>query len=433
MEETGFSIDSEVVINTSGNGLIEKEGTLYKLKAFRVIGFKAFQDSGWIELNRITLLLGENSAGKSALYQVLSLLKIAYDGLLQEKRFTNLAALEDYVGDFDAICNKQSEKKEIKICFRFQHVAETLEYSVCLVESKEHKFGRVSKVSCKIQHIEWDLLAFYQSLNLFFLEAKENVKVPQNVRNLVANIMTSLRIFVKTFQTMGAHRVRPTRLMQLSGGMAEAVGYDGYNAYEMLYAMAELQNKPTEMVNNWLAKFGYSYRWNMVGMNRGEFLLKDLKTNVESNIVDNGFGISQSLPLVLMMEELKDGMILVDSPEAFLQTDMQSEMGDCLVDGTSRGRVLVETGSEYLTLRIRRRIAEGLIRCEEVSVYFVEENEGGNTICHPILLTEYGEFANTTEKFRAFFSSDYEDMEQIDTLRRERYRRQQRNVSEHSD
>jgi len=93
----------------------------------------------------------------------------------------------------------------------------------------------------------------------------------------------------------------------------------------------------------------------------------------------------------------------------------------------------VETGSEYLTLRIRRRIAEGMINCQEVSVYFVEEGEDGNAICHPILLTEDGEFTNMTEKFRTFFSSDYEDMEKIDLLRREKCRRQQRNVSEHSD
>jgi len=65
MVKTGFSVDKDVKIDTLRNDFLEWKETLYQLKSFRVFGFKAFYDSGWVELNRITLLLGENSAGKS--------------------------------------------------------------------------------------------------------------------------------------------------------------------------------------------------------------------------------------------------------------------------------------------------------------------------------------------------------------------------------
>ena len=73
------------------------------------------------------------------------------------------------------------------------------------------------------------------------------------------------------------------------------------------------------MVQDWLSKFGYSYRFKMSGVNRGEFVLKDLKSGIESNLVDNGFGISQSLPLAVALETIDQKTILIDSPEAFEQ------------------------------------------------------------------------------------------------------------------
>jgi len=45
------------------------------LTGFRVQNFKAFQDTGSIDLAPLTLLSGVNSAGKSSLIQMLLLLK----------------------------------------------------------------------------------------------------------------------------------------------------------------------------------------------------------------------------------------------------------------------------------------------------------------------------------------------------------------------
>lgn len=47
--------------------------------AFRVQNFMGFKDSGWVELQPITLLFGRNSSGKSALIRALLLLRQSLD------------------------------------------------------------------------------------------------------------------------------------------------------------------------------------------------------------------------------------------------------------------------------------------------------------------------------------------------------------------
>ncbi len=45
------------------------------MKALRLIRFRGFADSGWIELKPLTLLLGHNSSGKSSILAALLMLR----------------------------------------------------------------------------------------------------------------------------------------------------------------------------------------------------------------------------------------------------------------------------------------------------------------------------------------------------------------------
>ena len=301
------------------------------------------------------------------------------------------------------------------------HEEKILEYCVYIGRSENNEFGRVIKVQGRTGNQSWDLLKYYESTNIFFLKRRK-LEIPKEIEELAGCVLASLRQFAQSFQVLTAHRYRPERFLQLTGGEYENVGMTGANTYDMLFSLSEIHGKKASLVEEWLSRFGYTYRWKMSGVNRGEFMLQEIKSGMESNLVDNGFGISQSLPLALALETLKKGeIILVDSPEAFLQTKMQSEMGDLLVEGSRNGKVLLETGSEYLTLRIRRRVAEGLLSKDEVSVYFLEDISEGNTVCVPLEIDDNGEFRNTSKQFRQFFSSDFIDIEKMDEIRRKKY------------
>ena len=412
----------EIDITTQNSDEQREFYEIYQLNAFRLINFKAFCDTDWIKLNHLTLLLGENSSGKSTLYQALGMVSEAYRYLMQEERFTNLSRLAGEFGDFDDICNKSKSMKVVKIGFQFLRGHQDIEYWISIAADEANNFGRVADVAGIQNGHVVDFLSYYQSVNLFFMERKPDRAIPQEIQTLAGSCLESLRSFVQSFRVLSAHRYRPERFIQLTGSKPDRMTASGSNAYDILYFLSEIQSKELSEVENWLKKFGYSFYWKMSGANRGQFMLRELKTGMETNLMDNGFGISQSLPLALALDTLSGGTILIDTPEAFLQTKMQSEMGDLLVSGAKKGYVLTETGSEYLTLRVRRRVAEGKISRGDISVYYLEDTDNQETICTEIKLDEYGEFQNIPESFARFFSSDFQDIEKLDEIRRKKRR-----------
>ena len=73
-----------------------------------------------------------------------------------------------------------------------------------------------------------------------------------------------------------------------------------------------------------------------------------------------GVGVSQLLPvLVLCLLSEPGGVILLEQPELHLHPALQQRLADFLIAVARSGRqLIVETHSEYIVSRLRRRIAE---------------------------------------------------------------------------
>lgn len=123
------------------------------------------------------------------------------------------------------------------------------------------------------------------------------------------------------------------------------------------------------VTTNDLGKIGY------------ELKVKSYGVKKELDLTDVGVGVSQVLPtLVTAILSSKDSLILLEQPELHLHPKVQSRLGDFLLClGLSGKQCIVETHSEYLVNRIRRRIAEGEGRSilDKTSIFFVEKNEEG--------------------------------------------------------
>lgn len=95
------------------------------------------------------------------------------------------------------------------------------------------------------------------------------------------------------------------------------------------------------------------------------------------DITGVGVGVSQLLPVLVMCLMAEPGsLILLEQPELHLHPALQQRLGDFLLACARSGRqLIVETHSEYLLSRLRRRIAEDpsdeLV--DAVAVYFVEQ------------------------------------------------------------
>lgn len=131
-------------------------------------------------------------------------------------------------------------------------------------------------------------------------------------------------------------------------------------------------NKIKDEVNHWLRKFGISAETKDVA--DYYYYLEISQKELTMNIADVGFGISQILPIVTQGYALKKNMLmLVEQPEIHLHPKMQADVADLLVDicqdnTGGHKKIMVETHSEYLLRRIRRRISEGRINAEDVAI-----------------------------------------------------------------
>lgn len=107
-----------------------------------------------------------------------------------------------------------------------------------------------------------------------------------------------------------------------------------------------------------------------------------------------GVGVSQVLPIIVQCLVAGPGtLILLEQPELHLHPAAQQRLADFLIACTNWGQfILVESHSEYLVLRLRRRIAQDrsdLLR-DKIAIYFAERDQDGDTTFQMVNLTETG-------------------------------------------
>lgn len=128
-----------------------------------------------------------------------------------------------------------------------------------------------------------------------------------------------------------------------------------------------------EEVNKWLKKFGLK-----IEVSHLKDIIHKLVINqnaLDLDITDVGFGISQILPVIIQgLLSHKNSLTLIEQPEIHLHPKMQADLADLFIEIVSNNPkyLLIETHSEYLLKRLRRRMSEGVISPEKVGIYLID-------------------------------------------------------------
>jgi predicted ATPase len=153
----------------------------------------------------------------------------------------------------------------------------------------------------------------------------------------------------------------------------------------------------SEVATSEYGKFGHQMTVQTEGLNR----FHDL-TNV-------GVGVSQVLPIIVMaLLAEKPSLLIFEQPELHLHPKVQARLADFFLSVALSGKqCLIETHSEYLIERFRRRVAEaeGESLTSLLKIYFTER-VGGETKCRAVEVTKYGAIPNWPQDF--FDQSQYE-------------------------
>jgi predicted ATP-dependent endonuclease of OLD family len=125
----------------------------------------------------------------------------------------------------------------------------------------------------------------------------------------------------------------------------------------------------------------------------------------DANLVDVGYGVSQSLPIVIdSIMAPKNEVLLVQQPEVHLHPKAQAALGTFFVDlaANASKQFVVETHSDYLIDRIRISVAEGKISESKVQLLYLERN-GLDIKVHTLKLDSLGNITNAPANYRNFF------------------------------
>jgi hypothetical protein len=124
------------------------------------------------------------------------------------------------------------------------------------------------------------------------------------------------------------------------------------------------------------------------------------------NLVDVGYGVSQALPIVVDSLRRPSGTtFLLQQPEVHLHPKAQAELASFLAVLAKRDnkRFIIETHSDYIVDRIRADARDHKhLEPRDVAILYFERRNGSVDI-HPIQIDDFGNILDPPRGYRRFF------------------------------
>ncbi|MSS84874.1 DUF3696 domain-containing protein [Actinomycetaceae bacterium WB03_NA08] len=232
------------------------------------------------------------------------------------------------------------------------------------------------------------------------------------IGGLVSEVGQELGMLLDRVVYLGPLRQAPTRISQR--GMVD----DGLDIpFHLLHNVSQRR-----IISQHLQDLGMHYRLDavpvvtpsgdsLVGELAG-LVLTDSRTGVRLSPSDVGFGVSQVLPIIVELAARRQSIIMVEQPEIHLHPGMQAELADLFIDSVNpsgnANQVIVETHSENLVLRLQRRIKDGTIDADDVSIIYIDQNHEGKGTVRRLRLDDSGDFLD--EWPHGFFVEQFEEL-----------------------
>jgi len=158
-------------------------------------------------------------------------------------------------------------------------------------------------------------------------------------------------------------------------------------------------------IAHWLKKLGLISDFTVTELAKNSNLYKvevrKEKKSANVLITDVGFGVSQFLPVLVLLYYVPEGsIVLLEQPEIHLHPAVQSGLADVIVNAvqTRNIQVVVESHSEHLLRRLQLRVADESVGADDMAIYFCE-TWGGESKLLDLNLNLFGEIENWPPNF----------------------------------
>ena len=140
------------------------------------------------------------------------------------------------------------------------------------------------------------------------------------------------------------------------------------------------------------------------------FQLKVRSHGVNANIIDVGYGVSQVLPLLvytILPGSRPSNVFLIQQPEVHLHPQAQAALASFFIKQRRKDQYFViEHHSDYILDRARIEIQRGTIKAEEVALIYLESDKD-RVRSYNITFDKRGNIVNPPESYRTFFDQEF--------------------------
>ena len=215
---------------------------------------------------------------------------------------------------------------------------------------------------------------------------------------------------------LGPLREHPRREYYWAGSSPDDVGQRGERTVDAILAATtrnatrnlgyKMRHKPFQaIIAHWLHKLGLisDFRIQEIAPNTNLYraMVETSSTGVTTSLTDVGFGVSQVLPVLVLLYYVPEGStVVMEQPEIHLHPAVQSELADVMLNiaRVRNVQIIVESHSEHLMRRLQRRVAEQKASSDDVKLYFVASRQGRAHVSD-LHLNIWGEIENWPDNF----------------------------------
>jgi hypothetical protein len=426
----------------------------------QIQGFKSWQDTHPIKMASLTSFFGANSSGKTAILQLLLMLKQtaeSTDRLRVLHTGDELAYVD--LGTFHDIA--YGHKVPSSISFELDWVLPK-PLNIADPDTLQRRLFRIVELhfeavisgnadGIQVEHFEYSFQSGKNAFR-FGMRQEENLRTgyevitdgyefkrsrgrpfgtirpikcygfPDEVNaqyhnaGFLSELVLAFEQLFQGIHYLGPLREYPHRSYVWGGEPPVDVGRRGEKAVPALLAararntlisrgQGRKRQRVDERIAQWLRDFGMidSFSLEPIAKNRRDYEVRVKRSPdaTEVLITDVGFGVSQILPVLTLCYYAPEGStIILEQPEIHLHPSVQAQLADVFIDAIKYHdvQILIESHSEHLLRRLQRRVAEGVISENDAALYFVINSKGKSQL-QKLQLDLFGNIRNWPQNF----------------------------------
>jgi AAA15 family ATPase/GTPase len=411
--------------------------------------FRCFDGLHEIEIRPLTLITGENSSGKTSMIAALNVISDKYrypmnpDFNSDPFNLGNYRTIATYKGGRYGRADSFSLGMEISSkeapltkvvgkyterdgnpdiaeitgetgfgSYRMLFEKEQIDLNVDLFETNGTSKRSLSTKIKRIEYVQapagFFQNAFFSTIFTSFMENKDLEKLFPQVYQIIYNSINML----PSVRAVAPVRSKPSRTYDQSKADYSPEGAHIPQVLTRLYVESQTSKKAAlllELIRQFGSDSGLfkELKPRILGKHFTDpFQLNVSVSGIQSNMIDVGYGVSQSLPIVVqsILSDAEE-ILLLQQPEVHLHPKAQAAMGTLfarLCKEHRKNTYVIETHSDFIADRVRMAVAEGIIKPEDVLILYFEKQHL-TTRVHHLFVDDKGDLVNPPQSYREFF------------------------------